>query len=273
MIAVTVEKTRLPRHVMKDEEKTRDQLLEEVTALRDKISDLESAGHTREKVEELLKGQEDSFVQIDDGPPQEADSLESTQSIHLDSFFTAEVTSTGSFSFSGVDQTWFGKLLQALPNPALLVDDAYEIIFVNIACHRISPNFKSALGKRFDSLFPNSWVADEVRELLEKVFLTRKRGSTQAIVQIGDGRIWGRIYLRSIRLGKSRSILALVEDLTLEKEALILKQQHEQEILKERDDLEARVTERTSELLTANTNLRKEIDEREKGNRHGIGRL
>lgn len=245
---------------MKDEDKNREQLLYEMTEMRRRISELEKAvAGTRHAEQEGRGALAPALSQLE---MLEEDDLISTQSIDLTSVFSEDVTSSGSFSFSGVDRTWFGKLLQALPIPALLVDPAYSVIFMNECCKKVSSDYRKALGCSFPSIFANPWVADEAEELLEKVFSMRLRESLEAALQINDGRIWGRLHMRSIRLGEIRAALVLVEDLTLEKEQLVLKQKHAEEIQRERDELEDRVKERTEELVRSNERLTEEITDR-----------
>ena len=54
---------------------------------------------------------------------------ESTQTIDLGNLFTKDVTSSGSFDVRGdIWASTFGKLLQSLPIPALLVDRHHKVI-------------------------------------------------------------------------------------------------------------------------------------------------
>lgn len=248
---------------MKDLDKSREQLVYEVGEMRRRISELESAvSKSRKKADTP-----DTFTFPDQEVSRTStaglEQFESTQTIDLTSVFTEDVTSSGSFSFSEVGRTWFGRLMQALPVPAFLIDQSYSVIFMNGACNRISPDYVAAQGSTFSSLFENPWVAEEAQQLLEKVFYRRLRESIEAIVRIEQGKIWGRLHMRSIRLGTSRSVLIMIEDLTLEKEQLLLKQAHEEEMIKERDELEKRVQDRTHELISANDDLKREIVERE----------
>ena len=251
------------RTLMKEEDKSKEQLVYELGEMRRRVSELESAiSKARIRLETQATGNDASG---DAGREQSAtpESLESTQTIDLTSVFAEDVTSSGSFSFGGVRRTWFGRLLQALPIPAFLIDQSFSIIFMNGACRRISDDYASVRGNSFDTLFENPWVAEEARGLLEKVFRQRLREFIEAVLRIGADKIWGRLYLRSLRLGTSRSVLVMVEDLTLEKEQLVLKQKHEEQIIRERDDLEQRVLERTLELVEANEEIKREMEERE----------
>lgn len=189
---------------------------------------------------------------------------EATQTVDLASLFTENVSLSGSFTLSGIDQTWFGKLLQALPIPALLIDKSCRIILANQSWARICVKYENFVGKPISSIFSNPFVGKEAEALVRKVFETRQPESRQAVIEMDGGRIWGRMFLRSVRAGESRSILMLVEDLTLEKQQLLTKQRHEKEILKEREALEERVRERTAELHENNIRLTDEIAQRER---------
>ena len=174
-----------------------------------------------------------SEVQDSEGESLMADDEDSTETVDLASLFASEVTASGSFSFRGITQTWFGKLLQALPIPALLIDQHYNIAFMNQSWGTISPLFKRMQGRPFTSLLPEPPAAAEARIMAETVFSTRKSMSSQAILEIDSRRKWGRIHLRSVRMGSNRSILLLLEDLTLEREQLLLKQRHNEQLLAE----------------------------------------
>ena len=78
-----------------------------------------------------------------------------TQTIDLSSLLTMDVTSSGSFDIRGqIWSTTFGKLLQALPIPALLIDQSYAIAVANQACARVTRTYEKLHGHAFPSLFP-----------------------------------------------------------------------------------------------------------------------
>ena len=189
---------------------------------------------------------------------------EGTQTVDLATVFTEHVSSSGSFQLRGIDQTWFGKLLHALPIPALIIDKSCRIVLANQSWGRISLKYGGYIGKPFSTLFANPFVGKEAEDLVRQVFESRQPESKQAIMEMNGRRIWGRMLLRSVRAGESRSILMLVEDLTLEKKQLLIKQRHEKEILKEREALEERVKERTAELHEYNVQLTNEIAQRKR---------
>jgi hypothetical protein len=51
-----------------------------------------------------------------------------TQTIDLDSVFTRDVTTSGSFDFRKIKNVTFGKLLEAMPIPTLLIDGGHSIV-------------------------------------------------------------------------------------------------------------------------------------------------
>jgi len=156
------------------------------------------------------------------------DDDEGTESVDLSRLMVDELTSSGSFSFTGITKTWFGRLVQVLPVPALLIDESGKITFANQCWERFSSAHREILNKPFASLFPNPWVAQEAQSIAEKVFSTRRPEIYQAVLQIEENKIWGRMHFRSIRVGVTRSLLILIEDLTLERAQLAQKQKHEE---------------------------------------------
>lgn len=137
----------------------------------------------------------------------------------LSSLFTKEVTASGSFRIREVHRTSFGKLLQALPIPAILMDGSGRVIFANEACARVSPDLGTIVGHSYASLFPDP---EEARAAFERVFTQRKMECWEGNLRIDGGDRWVRSHLRSVRLGEGRVFLLLIEDLTLERERLFL---------------------------------------------------
>jgi two-component system, cell cycle sensor histidine kinase and response regulator CckA len=191
------------------------------------------------EITKVLKGDLREFVErvksilVEETELEYPDEEEATETLDLVTAFTEDVTSSGSFSFRGVKKTWFGKFLQALPIPALLVDESYNVTFANTSCEGTDHAGRSIVGERFCSLFPNSQASNEAQALLEKVFQTRKRESYHAVLEINENRLWARVNFRSVRMGKDRCILLLIEDLTHEKEQLIRIQEHQEELRQE----------------------------------------
>jgi len=185
------------------------------------------------------------------------ESEDTTQSIDLSNLLTRDITSSGSFDIRGqIWSTTFGKLLQALPIPVLLVDQSRAIVGTNQAGARINPAYEKLHGLAFLSLFPKPSTSAAIEGLLERVLVHRKTKVTEALMQIGNSLIWSRITLRPIRIADSRFILAIIEDLTLEKRQIALQLKHQKDLQKAHDELEKLVEEHTAELRAANEALR-----------------
>ena len=189
-----------------------------------------------------------------------------TQSIDLADLLTKDVTSSGSFDIRGeIWATTFGKLLQALPIPGMLLDDSFNVVVVNQACGKISSQYESILSTRFSRLFSSPSDARNMQSILEEAFSTRKPKVVGASLRIGkSGDIWCRMTFRSLRIIQERFLLALMEDLSAEKQQLALNKKHQEELQSVHQEMEKRVKDRTAQLSQANDNLRREIAERQK---------
>ena len=149
-----------------------------------------------------------------------------TQSIDLSKLFTKDITESGSFDVRGeIWSTTFGKVMQALPLAALLIDQSFQIAVANQGCRKISDAYEHILESPFSSLFPVSSTGVRAQSILEAVFADRKPRQVESILEIGGNRIWGRLTFRSIRIAADRFVLTLIEDLTAEKEQLRLNRQ------------------------------------------------
>jgi len=172
-----------------------------------------------------------------------AEDLEPTETIDVGHLFTKDLTESGSFDIrQDIWATTFGKLLQALPIPAILVNKLHAIKVANEACRRIAENYDGLEGMAFSDMFPTSAARNKTLGLLEDVFTKRKTQVMMGTLRFGNRRTWARMTMRPIRIMNERFVLMLVEDLTKEK------------ILSK--DLEKRVAERTAELLKANESLK-----------------
>ena len=176
-----------------------------------------------------------------------------TQTIDLDGIFSADITESGSFDIRGdIWTTTFGKLLQALPIPAVLIDFTGAVLVTNQAWGRVTPEYEAIQNRPFRALFPEVTNAAEVQALLDGVFSTRKPARYEAALKIHTIGIWARITFRSIRIRKERFVLALVEDLTRERDQI-----------RQNELLQRELVLLIEELKRANTRLNGEIESRE----------
>ncbi len=187
-----------------------------------------------------------------------------TDSLDLTGLFGTRVTDTGSFDLRGMQAKSLSKLLDSLPMPCLLVDAAYAVAYANDSWNNTIGGFEKIEGREFDRLFPDQDQAAQVYSLLNGTFSDRKPRTRKLTLNTGERQIWGRMHLRSIRLGRQRYILVLYQDLTVEREQLNLIRRHSEELRRAHDQLEKRVEERTADLKRSNALLLAEIAERKR---------
>lgn len=185
-----------------------------------------------------------------------------TESIDLNSLLYSDVTQSGSFDLRAIETSLVGKLLQALPILALLVNRLYTITFSNDTLKDVQGAAPPLAGLTFTSLFTDPSRMEQIRSILETVFETRNPQTAQAVMEIEGIKLFARMHFRSIRLGAEREILVLVEDLTREQKQLNVIKRHSLELRKTHDLLEQRVHERTSKLQQMVLRLRQEASDR-----------
>jgi len=149
-----------------------------------------------------------------------------TETIDLDNLFGPHATSSAGFDFTWIEQAAFGKLLEAIPVPALLVDAANRILFSNGALAKTIGDSSRLTGRSFDSIFPDPEEATRAGSALRAIFVDRKPKYLEGTLTLMGSTIWGRVHLRSIRVREQRLILVLVEDLTPERKELLLNEKY-----------------------------------------------
>ncbi|MGB6068791.1 MAG: PAS domain-containing protein [Desulfomonilaceae bacterium] len=162
------------------------------------------------------------------GPDMLPESAIASQTIDLDGIFTRDVTTSGSFDFRKIKNVTFGKLLEAMPVPTLLIDAGHCIVFANEAAKRMANDGDSLIGRTFSSLFPEAVDSKLALQELNRIFAHRRIGLFEALVEIDQKSFWCRLNLRSIRFRDSRLALSLVEDLTAERKQLVISKKYEQ---------------------------------------------
>ena len=187
-----------------------------------------------------------------------------TQTIDLNSLFSADVHSTGLFDLSGIESTSLGKLLNVLPIPAMLVDSWYSVVFANQACAKFGTGYKSAEAHSFTDLFSpprDPARAKVVREralaLLERAFSRRKPEVAEAILEFDEVKLWARIHLRSVMLASQRYVLVLIEDMTTEKTQSKLNEKEERRLREVQDKMAGEAHDLRRKLQQAEEQLRK----------------
>ncbi|HMK37176.1 MAG TPA: PAS domain-containing protein [Desulfomonilaceae bacterium] len=168
---------------------------------------------------------------IEAGNPQKLELLQRTLSTHtidLDGLFTRDVSTSGSFDFHEIKNITFGKLLESIPVPTLLVDQSHKIVYANEALTRLENCAEDIVGGSFSQLFPVLAESEKALSALNRIFEIRKNQVFDSILQINKKILFGRITLRSIRFRNIRSVLVIIEDLTAEKKQLIVNEKYHQ---------------------------------------------
>jgi hypothetical protein len=151
-----------------------------------------------------------------------------SQTIDLEGIFTRDVTTSGSFDFRKIKNVTFGKLLEAMPIPTLLIDGGHSIVFANEAARKMANGDETLVGRSFSSLFPDASDGKQASAEISRIFTHRKNGLFEALVEVAEKPFWCRLNLRSIRFKDSRLALSLVEDLTAERKQLIISKKYQQ---------------------------------------------
>jgi PAS domain S-box-containing protein len=136
------------------------------------------------------------------------------------------VTESGSFDLRRTTLDAFGRLMDAMPMPILLIDVSGRIQFVNSAFVDLSADLTGVLGGSFYSLFADSAAIRQSEKLLANVVTQRKPQFWEGILLVGGNEIWSRMNLRSMRFGSERSIMVVIQDLTTEKRELTLNEKY-----------------------------------------------
>jgi PAS domain S-box-containing protein len=135
-----------------------------------------------------------------------------TETIDLKGLFQEDSGASASSNLEQIGSSAAGKLFEALPIPAILLDTSGRIVFANGACDRIAPQDTTLLGKKFSSLFSDPRVAENVDSRIRKVLAKRRPKVMEGVVQTGKDAVLRRLHLRSFKVGAERSVLVLLEE-------------------------------------------------------------
>jgi putative nucleotidyltransferase with HDIG domain len=184
---------------------------------------------------------------------------ESTQSLNLGSFIPAEISQTGSFDIRNLRMTQFGKFLQALNIPFIIISPGQRIgiEFVSERWERICRGTKDMGQNSFSALFPDQNSEMHARQIVHDVIMTRRPMHCTTSIRLKDHQIWGRLDFLSVKISGARFVLVTMQDLTFER-----KRQMDNE--RERNRLEQEKGELIGEVLELEDRLTREESLREK---------
>ncbi|AFM24927.1 PAS domain-containing protein [Desulfomonile tiedjei] len=195
---------------------------------------------------------------------------EPTCSIDLKNLFSPEFTSSGLFDLRSIGSTALGKLLEAIPIPIMLIDKWFFVVYANGALNSISSNCENLQGSRFIDALPVPddpdkalVLKEKTTALLEKVLADRKPVHTEAILKIGDKRIWARLHLRSVRFSADRHIMAIIQDITSDRTQNYTFQKGQKRLRKELAEYKARINRLQKQLAETTANLQTERERHE----------
>ena len=152
-------------------------------------------------------------------PPNLANkSFDATQTIDINTLVSERLTVSGSFDLRQERIDAFGRLLQALSIPTVLIARSHKVEFANKAFMKTFAGSEPSLGVDFSSLFSDPLNRRRAHLLIEDVYTRRQPAFTEAKLRIHESGVWVRIHLRTIRLLEDRLVLAQIENLSAEKE-------------------------------------------------------
>jgi hypothetical protein len=196
---------------------------------------------------------------------------EPTQTIDLKGLFSPELSASGVYDLRSIGATALGKLLEAIPVPIMLIDKWFFVAFANKAFSKISDDYKDIQGARFIDVLPTPGdeqrarlLTEKTMALLERVFADRKPAHAEAILEIGDSRIWARLHLRSIRVNSDRHIMVIIEDVTAERSQQRISERDEKQFRLVAQQMKLRIRQLNEELAEAKEQLEREIREHAK---------
>jgi len=190
--------------------------------------------------------------------------------MHVLSLITSEVGQSRLFDLNDFGSASFGKLLDALPVPVLLIDQWFCVAFVNQSCEKLSINYRDMKRSRFTDLLPNPYDAARANTLrikamtlLERVFTDTRPQKAEAILKIGKHRIWARLHLRSVLVVSDRYIMVIIEDVTSERTHQHAFLKDEKELRKALVESQERLRQVTGELSETKLELQRETAQHE----------
>ena len=186
-----------------------------------------------------------------------------TETIDLVKLYSDGANSNGDSGLIGIETTPLGKLLHALPTPAMLMDNWYSVVFANQSCSKLGGGFRTEACSSFPDLFclPDDperarVLRDSALAMLGRAFSTRKAEIAEAILQVAHVRLWARLHLRPVKITTHRYVLVFIEDVTAEKAESKLSRLEELQLRRNRDTLGDMMHELRQELKETRERLR-----------------
>jgi len=161
-------------------------------------------------------------------------SFEDGQSSDFTSLLAEDPTSPEVFDMKELQSTALGKLLDAMPIPALLIDPlSSRIVFANPSCMAISLRPEKIRGVSLSTLFPDESAATEVQRLIQEILATEKSQIIDSPFEITQQKIPSRLRFQPVKFGNNEWMVLIVEDLADEKTQILSSHRYRNEFQKE----------------------------------------
>ena len=191
---------------------------------------------------------------------------ETTQTIDVSNMFKDVLVSDGDFDLGKIPFTALGRLLDALPIPALLVDSHYRLIFSNNSIEQLGSDKHKLQGILFTDLLARSNNAEKSKVLinktewmLKKAFTARQPQQAETILCVLGSKRWCRLHFRTIRVLSTVYMLILAEDITSERIENHVKRKEEFQLKKKNADLQKQIDDLKLQLCHLKNKFRYEV--------------
>jgi len=160
-------------------------------------------------------------------------SLEEGESFEFTSLLPGDPVPPNRIDARELQSTALGKLLDAMPIPALLIDPLLRIAFANRSCKRIFQQPEKLQGLSLSTLFPAEPAVAEIQRLTEEVFATGKCQVVEPELKLTGQRMGCRFYLQSVTFGNNKWMVLLIKDLLPPKKRSLSGKRYRHEFQKE----------------------------------------
>jgi len=163
--------------------------------------------------------------------------FQSGEVVGAERLYGDSLTVVGSFDFTEFRLASFGKILQVIPIPALLINPSCSIVLANDSSADLRTNLGSIQGKCLLGLLVREIDCLKVGEAVSEIFDGSKSQVIEAFLNTKCETIWSRMHFQAVRFNDGKLVLVLIEDATAEKKLEIFSVRQEERLRRARDTL------------------------------------